>query len=351
MNRTSIAAFARKIFLPAIITLMALAGAQNAAAATCTVPGNSTVDLGPINIQSNAQVGDTIATTTRSYTVNCPADSYFQFDPNPDHTGHHLVFISDMMNSTLDGLWETGTAGIGIRVTNTTHNIVVSGNQCKDYSYLDKCKYAPSQYNPEAFALSFEFKYELVKTGPIAANTTLKKTYILGLSAYSLRDGLTNPSKAYTNASAIMLGSTTVVPATCTVLTRDISVPLPSLMSSALKPAGTTGGDTAFRIELQCSTGKNVYVTLTDATDPGNTSNQLTLASNSSAGGVKLRILNSGTPINFGADSTVIGNPGQWLVGSSANTSSIPLTVQYISTGTATPGTVSALATFTLSYQ
>jgi len=346
MKPLEIPAVFRRLLLPAII---ALAGAGNAVAATCKVPGTSTIDFGQINVQPDAQVGDAIASTSRSYAIDCPADNYHQFDPA--HTGYHMIFISDMPNAALGGVWDTGTAGIGIRVTNTTHNIVVSGNQCKDYSYVEQCRYAPSQYNPEAFTLTVNFRFELIKIGPIAANTTLKNGYIIGLSSYSIRDGQMTGSKPYSNASGIMLGSTKVVAATCTVLTRDLSVPLPALPASQLKLAGATGGDTSFQIGLDCGAGKNVYITLSDAADPGNATEHLTPASDSSASGVRLRILNAGVPVRFGPDSTAIGNPGQWLVGNSASTSAIPLTVQYISTGAPQPGTVSAAATFTLSYQ
>ena len=342
-----------KRFFTAVLSVamawMVLACAGSAFADVCTVPGTSTIGFGQITIPPNANVGDTLATVTKSYTVNCPADSYYQFDPA--HVGYHMVFISDMANSTIGGVWATDTAGIGIRVTNTTHNIVVSGNQCITYSTRDECKYAPSQYDSEAFTLSFDFKFELVKTGAISANQLSPTGYIIGLSSYSIRTGVNNPDKAYTDASAIMLGDTTTVAATCTVQQNPISVTLPDLNVSQLNPVGTTGGDTPFQIDLECSGGKDVYITLTDATSQGNRTDQLTLTNDSSASGVSLRILKSGTAIDFGPDSTASGNPGQWFAGSSANKLSIPLTVQYISTGTATPGTVKAAATFTLSYQ
>jgi type 1 fimbria pilin len=127
---------------------------------------------------------------------------------------------------------------------------------------------------------------------------------------------------------------------------------LPQLNVSQLSPVGTAGGDTSFSIELQCGAGNNVYVTLTDATDPGNRTELLTLADDSSASGVKLRVRKSDDSfVPFGPDSAAPGNTNQWLVGPSATTSAIPLKVQYVSTGTVTPGTVNARATFTLSYQ
>jgi len=143
------------------------------------------------------------------------------------------------------------------------------------------------------------------------------------------------------------------------VTTPKISVTLPTLNVSNLSPVGTAGGDTNFQIDLQCNatTFKNVYINLTDATNPANTTGQLTLTSGSSAGNVKLQILRSGNiPVTFGPDTAISGNPGQWLAGplaASPSNLSIPLTVQYVSTGPGpvTPGTVNAVATFTLYYQ
>lgn len=115
---------------------------------------------------------------------------------------------------------------------------------------------------------------------------------------------------------------------------------------------GATAGNTNFSIDLSCQPGANVFVTLTDATNPGNTTNNLTLTGDSTASGVNLRVLDSnGSPVSFGPDSAASGTTNQWLVGPSASTTSIPLTAQYVSTGNVSPGTVKGLMTFTLSYQ
>ena len=86
----------------------------------------------------------------------------------------------------------------------------------------------------------------------------------------------------------------------------------------------------------------------------------LTLASNSTAQGIKLRILNSTGAVEFGPDSAEAGTIHQWLLGASSSVNGIPLTVQYYRDDTTPSGTdpaglsagsVHAQATFTLSYQ
>jgi type 1 fimbria pilin len=138
----------------------------------------------------------------------------------------------------------------------------------------------------------------------------------------------------------------------------DVNLPVVSLGS--LNAVGKTAGDTRFPIGLSCAASANVYITLGDATTPGNTSSLLTLAPNSTAGGIKLRILNGTGPMDFGPDSAQAGTSNQWLLGTSNSIGVVPLTVQYYRDDTdpsgSSPaplaaGSVHAQATFTPSYQ
>jgi type 1 fimbria pilin len=128
---------------------------------------------------------------------------------------------------------------------------------------------------------------------------------------------------------------------------------LPTISAQTLSAAGKTGGMTNFSVLLNCTgTGAGIYITLTDANDVTNTTSALSLTPGSTAGNVKLQILNSaGNLVSYGPDSAIVGNLNQWYVGPTASVSNVPLIVQYLATGVATPGTVFALATFTLSYQ
>jgi len=137
-------------------------------------------------------------------------------------------------------------------------------------------------------------------------------------------------------------------------------VNLPVVALSALGAVGKTAGDTSFPIGLSCAAGANVYITLSDATTPTNTTSLLTLDSNSTAQGIKLRILNSTGAVDFGPDSAAAGTTHQWFLGTSSSINGIPLTVQYYrddtnpsGTGSAvlSAGSVHAQATFTMSYQ
>ncbi|MGB3067697.1 MAG: fimbrial protein [Ottowia sp.] len=138
---------------------------------------------------------------------------------------------------------------------------------------------------------------------------------------------------------------------TCLVTTPSVSVTLPPVRAREFTGAGVTKGDTPLRIGLNCTPGANVYITLTDSTNPGNRTDRLTPAASSTAGGIAMRLLHNGTPVAYGPDSDAAGTVNQWLVGASDSLTEVPLSAQYISTGTVTPGVVKGIATFTMSYQ
>lgn len=79
----------------------------------------------------------------------------------------------------------------------------------------------------------------------------------------------------------------------------------------------------------------------------------MTLTSASTASGVGIQVRNGTTIIGYGPDSSAAGNTNQWFVTQTGNaTVNIPLTARYVQTGNQVkPGTVKALATFTMSYQ
>jgi type 1 fimbria pilin len=140
---------------------------------------------------------------------------------------------------------------------------------------------------------------------------------------------------------------------TCTVTTTNITVPLPTVAAARLRTEGTSAGRTAFSIGLNCvRSDAGVYITVTDATTPGNRTDLLTLTQNATAGGIGIRIRNpSDMPVYFGPDSADAGTVNQWRVGPARTTTAIRMTAEYVSTGDTTPGFVEALATFTMSYR
>ncbi|WP_416048459.1 fimbrial protein [Cupriavidus basilensis] len=136
------------------------------------------------------------------------------------------------------------------------------------------------------------------------------------------------------------------------------AVVLPALVTHSLKAVGAVSNASAsFSIGVNCDANVELYATLTDASNPANTSDTLTLSGDSTATGVGIQMFRSGqtTALRLGPDSSAKGNTNQWYVGgtsASSGTISVPLVAKYVKTEpTMKPGTVSALGTITLSYQ
>ncbi|WP_174428770.1 fimbrial protein [Cupriavidus basilensis] len=154
--------------------------------------------------------------------------------------------------------------------------------------------------------------------------------------------------------------SITVTAKACTITSGATNtVVMPQLVTYSLKAVGDVSAakSAPFSLGLKCDANVSVSATLTDATNPANTGNILSLAKNSTATGLGIQIMKQGTtsPLNFGPDSSAKGNMNQWLVGksvASGSVVSVPFEARYIKTAeTIKPGAVSALSTITFSYQ
>ncbi|MCS3419781.1 type 1 fimbria pilin [Pseudomonas sp. BIGb0558] len=139
--------------------------------------------------------------------------------------------------------------------------------------------------------------------------------------------------------------------------TPSVRMSLGTVSTTAFRGVGSNAGSTTENISLSCGGGdgstRDVLITVTDQTQPANRTDVLSLAGGSTADGVALQLLRGPTLIRYGADSSAIGNPNQWLAGSTGNgTFTIPLTARYIQTGSSiTPGTANGVATFTMAYR
>lgn len=191
----------------------------------------------------------------------------------------------------------------------------------------------------------------LVSTGePIASGT---------LSAMTVGEiWVREKSTSYASSSALIkITPTSATAQTCSVSSGSVNVPvdLGTVSSRSFTgPVGTTVGNASFDIRLDCPSGANVYMMLTDANNLGNTSDTLTLSpSAGQATGVGIQVRRSGMPVSFGPASSLPGTPNQLSLGTAiGGVMAIPFTANYIKTAiTVTPGNANAVATYTLSYQ
>ncbi|WP_412527118.1 fimbrial protein [Burkholderia lata] len=197
---------------------------------------------------------------------------------------------------------------------------------------------------------------EFVKTGPITSQGVLRGEF----AGTWVRNGQVQ------FVSYQIIGGILIKPKvpTCSVATKRIDVQLsPSgngFTTRDFNGVGSTTPERDFSIKLNCAggdegTSTNAYVTLTDNSNPGNRSNQLSLTPDSDASGFAVQVLKSGKVLSFGPDSSAAGNPNQWQAGNipqGMGVFTIPLTARYIQTSTKVKGGMAnAVATFTMSYQ
>lgn len=191
---------------------------------------------------------------------------------------------------------------------------------------------------------------ELVKVGPITAGGTLNGQ----VAAHWFQSSAVKAREFYIDNAPIR----PLVP-TCSLRDSHIPVSLNKVDISRFKGIGSASDDQPFHVGLSCAGGNagtvtNIYATLTDATDPTNRGDTLTLATGSTAKGVGIQIRKDGTVLKYGADSRELNNPNRWSAGPAAANGlyDIALTARYVQTEThIDAGTANGRATITMSYQ
>jgi type 1 fimbria pilin len=295
---------------------------------------------GPYSVPRDAAVGSEVAHALATATATGVACALVE-----------TASVNGTEVSAGSGIYQTSVSGIGVSfyvVNGPTQTLITSTNG----GYTSGTLAAPGNGALPGMQAN------LLVTGQVVAGYSLSS--LPSVTVTFTPTGSCSWSTGIVNTLPTSASNSAVVPITCTVTTPTVSVNLPVISLSALSAVGKTGGDTRFPIGLSCASGANVYITLSDVTTPANASALLTLASSSTAQGIKLRILNSAGPVSFGPDSAEAGTTHQWLLGPSSTVNGVPLTVQYYRDDTNPAGTASAAlsagsvhaqATFTMSYQ
>lgn len=199
-------------------------------------------------------------------------------------------------------------------------------------------------YGGSAYTFSVNTQLNLVKTGQIATGSTLPA----GTLGYWQYPGLNNDgsiSPVQIIAFSIA-NSVTIVDPACAVTTNPVNVPLPTITAGSLTSIGATGGTTAFSIALNCPSGASGMSLSIQLDYNGSASGiqGVLRPTGGSSSGVGVQLLDqAGSAVSFGSPATV---------GTTASGSmNIPYSARYYRTGTVQPGSLTASATFTLSYQ
>ncbi|WP_244105695.1 fimbrial protein [Burkholderia gladioli] len=217
-----------------------------------------------------------------------------------------------------DGIYPTSIPNIGMRISDIPSPR--TGNTADDVNMFWK-ENVPTTI-------------ELVKTGEITAGGYLSGPYAQ-FRADSLNGQLT---VEFRFPSPIRIQPR--IP-TCRVATPHVKVPMGNISAAMFTGIGSTTFARRFEIGQACSGGNpgtatNAWVTLTDASQPGNTSTSLSLPRESTAPGIGVQLHRDDTMLGFGADSDAIGNTNQWHMGRIAQGQAgltVPLTTGCVQTG------------------
>ncbi|MGA7812313.1 fimbrial protein [Caballeronia sp.] len=327
-----------------LIAFTALGAAPAHAQLACEAVGlNKTIQAGAISIPMGATSGLTVLTLPSSmFQASCVLSG---------QTSGTIISNLKTVTAPAPGfndVYPTNVAGLGVRYTFGGDAACDQQNvTMKSSSIAISCLVSGASGQP--LYSNMTVTPSLVVTGAVKAGaSTLSSTPTISLT-FSVKDASGSWGKGN------LYGSTaagTLMTATCSVQSPP-PITLPTVSTRSLPSVGATASGQAFSLNFTCAAGAQVSIVITDAVDPSNRSDTLKLAPGSTAKGIGIQIMKPGnTLVQFGPDETGQGVANQWLIGASPNGSlELPLSARYIRTGTLTPGSVKANATFTMSYQ
>ncbi len=153
--------------------------------------------------------------------------------------------------------------------------------------------------------------------------------------------------------------SAELVTATCSLDSeRSPTIPVNTASVGDFNGVGSTAIGTAFDMLLTCDSHVQLHAVMTDATNPANMTDILTLSVGSKARGIGYRLLHEDSPVSYGPDSSRKGTKNQFLAwsGGPGLPRKAPVTLRfsvlYVQTeDVIEAGTADAVATITFSYQ
>ncbi|WP_081067990.1 fimbrial protein [Burkholderia territorii] len=350
----------KKMLVAAAFALWLPAGAAYAAVCIATV-SNSVLSLGSQSISgpsSGYPPGSAIGSfiTSASFlTVGIangqpcpPSDNQYRVTLNP--VSPLVPGVQYVENGVAYPVYETTIPGIGYAVA--VIDGLVGGDWKPLTANLDlgvRNRYVSS---------SIKIRAVLVVTGPVKSGTYSFSSYWFALRGIGTTSGaeMINLTTGLGSISA----KVTVAARVCKVVDgADTVVNLPPVTATSFNGVGSVSSQAAerFAITLDCQEDIRLHATMTDASDPSNTTDILTLAPGSTASGVGIRILrdNGSTPVSYGPDSSSIGNPNQWYITTTPLNGArvaVPFVAKYAQSGAkVSSGSVMARSTITFSYQ
>ena len=273
--------------------------------------------------------------------------------PNEYNVLNSLGFRSTISLTQINGkaIYDSGIPGIGYSIgmeLTSPCNIIIWSNNTNSCS--PKLITTPST-TPTLF--QGRYRVQLYKTGPISSKNNIKfavKNNTMLSSDVGVLNGII-PN--YTFFSPVTIDNINITTATCSLQSGSTTaITLPTVSRTSLPNTNSISGNMPFNIIINCSNPTNLNITFTDNSNNLNTGTYLLPMAGSTAKGVGIQLTYNGKIIAFGPDLSAAGTAGQIVLNSNLiGTQSFPFTASYVRTGAITPGSLSARATFTLSYQ
>lgn len=288
--------------------------------------GTITVNLPtPISVPATLNVGDTIAEATG---VSAAADGVRYcigtiYDPLTQE-GRITRFTTPV--SGIENVYETGVAGVGIRIQATggaAYPIAAFTTDARGSGYFMNGGRVAS------------YTVTLIKTGPVRAGTITS-----GAIASFWWDRA--------QVLQLSLGRNTAITAptpTCTISTPSINIPLGDVAASTLANVGATSPiSRPASISLSCANNPRVTMTLQGTQAPGGPDTTVALSGTGAAQGVGVQVLYNSTPM-------VVNSTTPTLVDAAAGaTATVPIAARYYRTGAITAGSANASPTLRFDY-
>jgi type 1 fimbria pilin len=310
---------------------------------------NLAINAGTVVIPMNAPPGTVVSTLAPATLImNCRFVNQAPYTVSGFSTNQ--LEVTAALAPGFNDVYVTGIQGLGIRYTFNSSACNTSNATMANNLIRIPCPIAGplgGPYVPQNIYATVSF----VIYGPVSSGGVSIQTLPVMSQKYEESD---DPGHLWGQPNAFSGSATGVLmAATCSVQTANLAVQLPTPAVRAFAAGlGTVAGRTGFDLSFNCSSGAQVSIVLTDVVAPENRTNILTITPDSTAKGVAVQVLKGdGTPVMFGPDAVGTSVANQWWLGTSPNgVMVVPLSAQYIRTGTVVPGSIRALATFTLSY-
>lgn len=188
------------------------------------------------------------------------------------------------------------------------------------------------------------WKVELIKTGPIGNGTIAAGTLLASVTGPTAESPVTWKTMLTLN----LANSINVAPATCSMPTTAVSVPLGNIPDSRFTAVATTTGDRAFSLGLTCDQGGKVTLSLAGKQNADTTETSVLALTDAgqqgTATGVGVQLLYGDTPLKI--------NSNLVLKTSAGGQETLAFTARYYQTQPKiTAGKGNASATLTFTYQ